>query len=169
MPASYFKHAASISKAIAMVAPPRTFKTRVYLYYGPTGVGKSRAAMDALPGAHWKQPSTDWWDTYDGKQSVVFDDYGRWTLPYGWLLRLLDRYPLLVQEKGGQIQFAPPSIAITTTRLPWTWYSEKVGFDWYEFARRVDLFYAWNDDVNDFFEYSSTEFFESFFLSQFQQ
>lgn len=113
-------------------ATPRNFVTEVIVLQGPTGTGKSRWAMDNLPGAYWKQRG-NWWDGYSNHEYVVIDEFYGW-LPFDLLLRLCDRYPLQVETKGGQTNFCARKICITTNKEPPLWYKD-VYFA--SFARRV--------------------------------
>lgn len=101
---------------------------------GPTGTGKSRWALESFPNSYWKQRSI-WWDGYSNEETVVLDEYYGW-LPFDTLLRLCDRYPLLVESKGGQLQFNSKKIVITTNSNPRNWY-RKAYFP--AFIRRVNL------------------------------
>jgi len=100
---------------------PRDFKTEVQVIVGPTGTGKSTYAA-AQEDPYFKQNS-GWWDGYDGQTTVVLDDFYGW-LKYDDMLRLMDRYPLLVQTKGGQRQFLARKLLITSNSLPRSWYSK---------------------------------------------
>lgn len=99
---------------------PRDHDMHVAVYQGPTGTGKSKAAMELYPGAYWKQRS-NWWDGYENQKVVILDEFYGW-LPFDLLLRLCDRYPLLVETKGGQRQFVADTIIITTNAMPNSWY-----------------------------------------------
>lgn len=117
---------------------PRDFKTEVEVVVGPTGTGKSTYAQ-SHENVYFKQNS-QWWDGYDGHTVVVLDDFYGW-LKYDDMLRIMDRYPLLVQTKGGQQQFLARKLVITSNALPTSWYSKifsdsKNSFP--AFARRVD-------------------------------
>nr|QXP07784.1 MAG: replication associated protein [Arizlama virus] len=113
--------------------PARAHKTEVTVIVGPPGTGKSRYAMDNYPSAYWKQRSI-WWDNYDGEHDVVIDDFYGW-LPYDSLLRLCDRYPLLCEVKGGQVNFVAKRICITSNHTPAQWYKNVGNID--AFIRRV--------------------------------
>lgn len=77
--------------------------------------------MESYPDAYWKQRS-NWWDGYANHEHVVIDEFYGW-LPFDLLLRLCDRYPLLVETKGGQVQFSANTIVITTNKRPTEWYT----------------------------------------------
>lgn len=57
-----------------------------------------------------------WWDGYCGQKVVILDDYRPWWCPFSFMLRLLDRYPIQVQVKGGFVNFVPEKIVITTPK-----------------------------------------------------
>lgn len=116
-----------------MKTAPRQWETEVHVLFGPTGTGKSKWCMDNYPDAYWKQRSK-WWDGYFKHETVILDEYYAW-LPFDLLLRMCDRYPLLVESKGGQIQFVPKTIVFTTNRLPDEWYPQCY---FPAFKRRVD-------------------------------
>lgn len=111
----------------------RNYKTEVTVIVGPPGTGKSRYAMDNYASAYWKQRSI-WWDNYDGDENVVIDDFYGW-LPYDVLLRICDRYPLMVETKGGQTNFLAKRIVITSNNTPAQWYKNVI---LEAFIRRVD-------------------------------
>lgn len=102
----------------------RDWAMDVHVYVGAPGTGKSRRCRDENPGAYWKQRS-QWWDGYEGHDCVVLDDFYGW-LPFDLLLRVLDRYPLMVESKGGQIQFLAKKVVLTSNKGPLEWYKELV-------------------------------------------
>ena len=136
MPSNYMRHYKAVDRLRMLYSKSRDFKTRVIFIHGAPGVGKSKLAAEILPSAYWKQPHSIWWDGYEGSD-VVIDDFKGW-LPYADLLRIMDRYPLQTQIKGGQVNFAPKVLIITSSVSPFTWYKPEVHFKWEEFARRVD-------------------------------
>ena len=129
---TWCRHWRAFERYRRLRSQPRNHEVQVHVVYGPTGTGKSRWAMDEFPGAYWKQRS-NWWDGYEGQSTVVLDEFYGW-LPYDTLLRICDRYPLLVESKGGQINFLATCIIITSNSIPSNWY-KNVYFD--SFIRRV--------------------------------
>jgi len=129
----WVRHYRAFEKYMTMKTEPRNHDVEVHVLYGPTGTGKSRWCMDEYPGAYWKQRSK-WWDGYFKHDVVIVDEYYGW-LPFDLLLRLCDRYPLLVESKGGQLQFVAKTICFTTNKHPDLWYHSDCYFSALE--RRV--------------------------------
>lgn len=116
-----------------LISPPRNHEVQVTVIQGPTGTGKSKYAFDTFPGAYWKQRS-QWWDNYSNQKVVIIDEFYGW-LPYDLILRICDRYPLLVESKGGQLNFVANHIVFTSNAMPMHWYKSQVYFS--AFVRRV--------------------------------
>ncbi len=151
----------AFEKYICMKTKPRNFPVDVHVLQGPTGTGKSKWALDTYPGAYWKQRS-QWWCGYCGHETVILDEFYGW-LQFDVLLRVCDRYPLLVESKGGQIQFVAKTIVITSNQLPSSWYKSayfpafcRRVTKWHvlpimgshlEFDNYVDFMYAASDNV----------------------
>lgn len=106
-------------------------------YFGPTGTGKSRDAITKYPEAYWKMGSNTWWDHYKGEKCVIIDDYRSSMCPFPYLLRLLDRYPLLVEAKGYSMKIAPEVIIITCPHRPEVEWKYKTEEDILQLLRRI--------------------------------
>jgi len=109
--------------------PFRDWQTTVEVYWGPPGSGKSSKAQRTYPGAYWlPQPKNNevWWDGYEGQEVVVIDEFYGW-LKHSFLCRLCDRYPLLVETKGGHVAFTARKIIITSNKPPTEWYKFGLG------------------------------------------
>lgn len=123
----------AFERYVCMKTKPRNHPVEVHIVQGPTGTGKSRWAMDTFPNAYWKQRS-NWWDGYAGHETIIIDEFYGW-LPFDLLLRVCDRYPLLLETKGGQVQMVANTIVITSNSLPANWYKSGTYFP--SFVRRV--------------------------------
>jgi len=126
---------------------PRDFKTEVFWYWGPTGTGKSRLAAEQCPGAYYKMPSNKWWDSYEG-EDVIIDDYRRDLCTFSELLRLFDRYPMLVESKGGSKQFRSRRIFITTPKDPASTWDGRTEEDISQLMRRIEHVQCFADLTN---------------------
>lgn len=120
----------------------RSWKTRVMVFYGAPGTGKSRAAFE-FPDAFVVPASngTQWMDGYvPGRHRVViFDDFHA-SVPAHVLLRLLDEYPMQYPTKGGFVQFKPAAVILTSNYHPREWYDwNNIKADFDAFERRVDV------------------------------
>lgn len=122
----------ALSQYRLMCVTPRNWEMEVIVIYGPTGTGKSKFCNETYPGCYWKQRGK-WWDNYSHQDTVCLDEFYGW-LQWDVLLRLSDRYPLLVETKGGQIQFSSKTLVFTSNTEPSKWYKD-VYFS--AFVRRV--------------------------------
>lgn len=121
-------------------AKPRTEPPTVYWCWGPTGSGKSRWAAEFTEGqsTYWKPPDSKWWPAYAQQEAVIIDDFRPESgISFQSLLRLLDRYPLQVEPKGGYIHFNSPLIIITTPLNPQETFAAHTHEDIAQLERRI--------------------------------
>ncbi len=104
-----------------MKTPKRNWVPKVYVYYGPTGTGKSRLANLILNNP-WRYTNGDWFDGYYGQEDVLFDDFKSTDLPRERWLKICDRYPCDVPIKGSFRNWCPRRIIFTTNYDPKDWY-----------------------------------------------
>ncbi len=124
-PEQFVKHSGGLAKLRAITMPERAWAMEVLIFYGPTRAGKSFKAHKDYPDAYaasWPAKNgVFWWPLYDGQETVIMDEF-RHQVPMDVMLRLLDRYPLKVQFKGGWSTFCSKRIVITTNIDPTEWY-----------------------------------------------
>lgn len=150
----WMRYAKNIRHHIRMVQPQRTWKTEVFVVIGTPGTGKSHWANEQGENCYFKQRS-NWWDGYEGQETVIIDDFYAW-LPFDLLLRICDKWPLLVETKGGQVNFTAKKIIFTSNQEPDEWYTNIKNFA--AFQRRVNHWvrfignreFVVTDDFNDF-------------------
>jgi len=128
------KHAECLLKYLEA---PRSEKPSVYWFWGKTGVGKTYTAFKECDPAPFVLSNGKWWDGYDGHQNVIIDDLRPEMMPLRDLLRILDRYPVAVQVKGGQRQLVATHIYITAPLDPGAMYRH-MGEDVKQLLRRID-------------------------------
>ncbi len=125
---SYLRYGRMIANYQVLRAKPRAFQTTVSVLWGAPGSGKSRHAMAVCDSARdyfWvDKPNGSgslWFDGYCGQEVLVIDEFWGW-VTRDWLCRLIDRYPLKVQTKGGTVNFCSPRVIITSNLHPEDWY-----------------------------------------------
>lgn len=100
----------------------------IHVFWGSTGVGKTRRVYDFVDAEKiWSCPGKTggrvWFDGYDGHEVALFDDFdGSW-FPVTYFLKLIDRYPLRCEVKGGYMHWIPKHLFITSNIEPKLWYS----------------------------------------------
>jgi hypothetical protein len=120
-PTQFIQYSTGISKLIQFTMKPRDFKTEVYWCYGTTGTGKSRWCMEQMDRENFysKNSQNKWWDGYYGQVDVLIDDFRpNKELNFGYMLNLMDRYPMLIEAKGSTIHFVSHRIFITAPLTP---------------------------------------------------
>lgn len=145
-PMEFLKYHRGIEKVKLMLTPKRDFMPQVYVIVGKSGAGKTSYAKAQLGDKFYVKQHSNWWDDYNG-EDLLIDEF------YGWittdeLLRLCDRYPMMVQSKGGQTQMLSKRIYITSNRWPKLWYKSWVdgSLPFEAFIRRVHQWIYFDSD-----------------------
>jgi len=129
-------------KYITLQPVPERDPPVVYWFHGSTGGGKTREAWSrarSIGASPWcSHDSLQWFDGYTGQEYVIIDDFRGSTCKFCFLLKLLDRYPLMVPIKGGYVRWQPTVIVITSPLEPQHVYN-KSGEDIAQLVRRIDF------------------------------
>lgn len=130
----------------------RTLPPRVILFYGVTGVGKTRYIHDHEDAdeLHIKEPGHKWFDGYEQQGAVVMDDFAGAAskMPAVQLLRLLDRYPVTVEVKGEVVPLLATRLYITSNYHPNSWYDWSKREETYRaLARRIHQVVCYHDGL----------------------
>nr|WAE42962.1 MAG: replication associated protein [Cressdnaviricota sp.] len=99
----------------------------VRIYWGPTGSGKSRRAHEEFPDLYTKSVGK-WWDGYKQEECVLIDDFDPtncFDITFDMYLKLLDRYPMQVEVKGGYEKFLSKVVIFTSNFDPEEWFPFK--------------------------------------------
>ncbi len=145
-PLFVLKNKSKIESFAAFVKGRRTTLPRMSIYHGKTGVGKSRFVMQKFgKSAYWVSPPAAgkvWFGGYCGQDTVVFDDFHSGWFQLTHLLRIMDRYPLQVAPKGGQVPFNSEEMIFTSNVDPKDWYKRYKGHPAHKEAleRRINEF-----------------------------
>jgi len=112
----------------------RNWITFTTVYWGTSGCGKTRRAHyeaslkdDGTVGEPYyvlRKPAGQavYWDGYKGEKNIIIDEF------YGWIPRtamqtICDRYPAIIDTKGGARNFLAKKIWITSNEPPEQWWS----------------------------------------------
>lgn len=132
----------------------RKEKPYVRWFWGPTGTGKSKLAYEILGDECYTCLSTGkWFEGYDGHEFVLIDDMRKDFLKFHELLRLLDRYAMRVECKGGSRQFRATQIIITSCHAPHTLFDTRE--DVQQLIRRIDEIKEFTDPNDNKLDYES--------------
>lgn len=132
-PAIGIKYMRALERVAARYQLKRTWETTVLIFIGEPGTGKSREAreMCVREGVdYYTKSNHKWWGGYEGQHTVIWDDFEPGAVPLQYLLQLWDRYDMLVECKGGELQFRSKRV-IFTTNIPFE--------DWYVTADRKHI------------------------------
>lgn len=120
----YVQHYGNLRRIAADNLAPTAIVSTATVYWGPTGVGKSRRAwFEAGLEAYPKDPRTKWWCGYAGQRNVIFDEF-RGDIAISHLLRWLDRYPVLLETKGSTTVKQFDQVWFTSNLHPRDWYPD---------------------------------------------
>lgn len=151
---AWVKYHRAFSIYRGMKQAKRNHEVNVIVLMGPTGTGKSHWAAKEYPDAYWKQKS-NWWDNYVAQKTIILDEFYGW-LPFDTLLRICDKYPMQVEQKGGQTELVAENIIITTNQKPKQWYKNAY---FPAFQRRVKYWKVLNaiDNQSTYTDYDEAE------------
>lgn len=118
----FVRNYGNLRRIAADFAAPVAMEREVVVYWGATGLGKSRRAWEeATLNAYPKDPRTKFWDGYRGQENVVMDEF-RGDIDVAHLLRWFDRYPVIVEIKGSSVVLSAKKIWITSNLSPRDWF-----------------------------------------------
>ncbi len=95
----------------------------VIYIYGPPGTGKSTYVWDNVKNTSFYQPppirdGKIWFDGYTGQDVLWLEDMVLNTLSRDLILRILDKFPLLCEVKGGTTYACWTKVYITSNQEP---------------------------------------------------
>jgi len=97
-------------------------EVEVIIHYGKSGAGKTRKAYET--GAHIIDlEKNEWWDGYDGEDTILIDEFDGSQCTLTRMLRLLDGYQCRLPIKGGFTYAQWTKVYITSNLHPdkWLW------------------------------------------------
>jgi len=143
-PCVYAKYYRFVNEFSQNQKPAMRENLKVILLYGRPDAGKTFYCYQKSPNLYAlpvKSGSTLWFNGYNMEKEVLIDDFaGQFRLDE--LLRLLDRYPIRTETKGGHTWFAPDVIYLTSN-VPWD--------TWYDYSKRKDSKAALQRRISTFY------------------
>jgi len=148
----HFSHMCQYRKSFAEYIDSRNAKRTtmpdVFIYWGATGTGKTRKAME-FSDDPFIYMGGGWFDGYTGQSVAIFDEFEGGDVPFELWKRLCDRYPLRVPIKGGSVNWNPRIIIFTSNRDPRNWWRDVDKPDgwWDQFQRRTKEIVHFNTPI----------------------
>nr|QXP07730.1 MAG: replication associated protein [Arizlama virus] len=117
----YYNAIMNIAKRYIELPPCLTWSTTPNIWlYGVAGCGKSKRAWDTYPNAY-RKPCNKWWDGFDPRihKVVIIDDFDEQHKVLCHHLKIwADRYPFILEVKGGAIGARPDIVVVTSNWAP---------------------------------------------------
>lgn len=127
------------SKTIFNYSRPRRLqRTKLHVYYGPSFTGKTTTAMSQYPDADVILIRNDFVMGYHHGRVCIINEFDPLKVPVLELLKLVDSGPCTIQVKGGETEWAPELLVITTKYHPSHWYPLNPE-RWPDILNRIDL------------------------------
>lgn len=132
-----------MEKLMKYQPPPKTKPKLVKWYYGATGSGKTRKAIEeGKDDFYISMKNLQWWDGYTGQRTVIIDDFRKDFCTFHELLRILDIYPYRVNIKGSTLWLQADTIIITSCYHPEEVYDTRE--DIQQLLRRIKIIQEFN-------------------------
>lgn len=125
-PETFVKYHRGLKELLFTIEEPKEwYDTKVYIFWGPTGSGKSRKARQMDPKLYnVPEPNNGslWFDGYRGQKTILLDDFYGW-IKYHTLLQITDGYPYQAPTKGSFVHRQWDTVIITSNKPPEKWYN----------------------------------------------
>lgn len=132
-------HRKALEEYRMLCQPKRTWPTKLIFIWGPTGTGKTCHAQELEPETvSYRDPFLTGFT--GSSENILFDDFNWRKMDAKFWLTLCDRYPMTVEVKGGQRNWAPRTIVFTSNDDPKEWWPESRPETLAAIHRRMDEF-----------------------------
>lgn len=143
----YFKAVDHVRQELQYKDTPNWREVQVCVYYGSTGTGKTRSAMDR-DSVYCLDPPYQWFDQYTNEKRLVIDDYDS-TLPITQLLKMLDGYKYKCPVKGSFVWAQWTEVVITSNIIPTEWHPKAKPAHVDALWRRIDEVWEFHDNGDE--------------------
>lgn len=138
-PSLLFYHYRTVKSIITDYSRPMPVVRECKVFWGRSGLGKSRTAWaEAGLDAYSKNSRTKWWDSYQAQDCVIIDEF-RGAIDVAYLLQWLDRYPVSVETKHGNVAMNSSKFWICSNLHPKDWYPLLDGPTYEALLRRIKI------------------------------
>lgn len=123
-PTVFVKYHRGLEKLAFIYSSGKLRDVEVFIHWGLSNCGKTYSAWESSEDPYfWTQPQNGscYALGYRGQSTIVIDDFYSW-LPYSFLLRLLDKYPMAINTLGGVCEWRATKIYLTSNQDPRKWY-----------------------------------------------
>lgn len=128
------------------ITEPRNFKSKVILFVGPPGVGKSTVAkiLAKKIGSVYRVPAPKgsglYYDDYDGQDVMLVDEFDGHVMKPTDFNALCDEHECVLPVHGGAgHQMISPYIFIVSNYTPKTWWKKRNASQLRQTTRRIDV------------------------------
>lgn len=164
--ASFIRHHKSFREYKRIVTTTRTFKSRVFLFIGPPGKGKSTIMklIASRIGSVYKAPQpkgSGWYfDDYDGEDVFMIDEFDGNVCKPTFFNYLCDEHECVIPVHGGAgHQMVSKTIFIGTNYLPRQWWKNRNAAQLLQTTRRIDVVFKMGFDGVERWDHSGFQEF----------
>jgi len=144
--ASWVRHNKAFKEYRRIITKPRDFKSKVFLFIGPAGKGKSTVMklIARYLGTCYKVPqpkgSGTYFDDYDNQDIIMFDEFdGHFMKPTDFNTICDEHEAVLTVHGGAGHQCVAKYIFIGTNYLPKEWWRKRNAYQLKQLSRRIDV------------------------------
>jgi hypothetical protein len=140
----------ALGKYETSLTVPRNAKTIVTVHWGAPRLGKTCAAYRSKHVYSLQHGNSgSWWDGYEPNRhtTVVLDEFTGSALRMNDLKKLMDRYPIRMETKGGHVEVRPRFLIITSNDDPRAWYTKVDRVHVEAVEKRIDNEFQWFEDA----------------------
>jgi len=148
-PETYARAARGIERVVNLTAARSIRDVKVTLLYGPSGVGKSHFVWTShdIDEVSTVDADLKWFDDHHGQPVLFIDEFtgARGGASAAYLNKILDKYPIKLQTKGGHVNASYTQVYIGTNVHPRDWFHLSPVL-YQALARRFTEVHEWDMD-----------------------
>jgi len=143
---SWVRYGKALTEYKRMLTPPRNFKSRVFLFVGPPGKGKSTlmkliaSQIGAIYKVRAKKGSGLYFDDYDGEPVMIIDEFDGDRMRPVFFNELCDEHEFVLPVHGGAgHQMVSRFVFIGSNYAPQFWWKSRKALQLMQTTRRIDI------------------------------